>query len=384
MKTLIFLVSLISITFVCTAQNIVVEGVLPNAYVSHTVVAKENFYSVGRLYNQSPKAIAAFNSVAMEKGLSIGQHIKVPLNNQNFDGAEKATNGEVLIPVKHIVANGENIFKIATAFNTTAIAMREWNLLSSDNVSAGTALIVGHLKIKSGESTLAAGKNVIISPVVPKPVSPAAPKPVVNQPVKEEAVVVAATTPPPTPKKNDGGFANIQENKTGEMTTVIHEPVKKTAPEDSPNVPGKVIEPAGSGVIIPVSKPVQPTVPAKTEKRNIDLSTTPASSAEGAFASIFSNNIPNKSLNTKNGEAATFKTNSGWQDRKYYVLMNDVTPGTILRISSGNSKVVYAKVLGSIPEMKENNGLLLRISNSAASYLGIVDARFPIEVSFYQ
>ena len=64
--------------------------------------------------------------------------------------------------------------------------------------------------------------------------------------------------------------------------------------------------------------------------------------------------------------------------------MNDVTPGTIVKLSSGSSKVVYAKVLGSIPEMKENNGLLLRVSNAAASYLGIADPRFPIAISYYQ
>jgi hypothetical protein len=37
-----------------------------------------------------------------------------------------------------------------------------------------------------------------------------------------------------------------------------------------------------------------------------------------------------------------------------------------------------------MPEMKENTGLLLRISNSAASSLGIIDPKFPVEVSYYQ
>ena len=134
----------------------------------------------------------------------------------------------------------------------------------------------------------------------------------------------------------------------------------------------------------PKPKPQQPQSMPKIENKNIDLSTTAASTAEGAFASIFSNDLAHKSLNIKNGDAATFKSTSGWQDRKYYVLMNDVTPGTIVKLSSGNSKVVYAKVLGSIPEMKENNGLLLRVSNAAASYLGIVDPRFPIAISYYQ
>ena len=64
--------------------------------------------------------------------------------------------------------------------------------------------------------------------------------------------------------------------------------------------------------------------------------------------------------------------------------MNDIVPGTIVKIASMENKVVYAKVLGSMPEMKENNGLLLRISNAAASYLGIIDPKFPVQISYYQ
>jgi hypothetical protein len=53
-------------------------------FVEHKVQPKENWYSVGRLYAISPKEIAAFNGLTMEKGLSIGQALKVPLNVTNF------------------------------------------------------------------------------------------------------------------------------------------------------------------------------------------------------------------------------------------------------------------------------------------------------------
>ena len=53
-------------------------------YINHTVSPKENFYSIGRLYNISPKEIAAFNNVDMGKGLNVGQTIMVPLEKTNF------------------------------------------------------------------------------------------------------------------------------------------------------------------------------------------------------------------------------------------------------------------------------------------------------------
>ena len=363
------------------SQNLIVEGVAPNLYLNHTVFAKENYYSIGRLYNQSPKAIAEFNNLVMEKGLSIGQKIKIPLNAQNFESVEKPTEGEVLVPLKHVVVKGENIFKIGTQYNTTAIAIREWNLLSSDIVAVGAPIIIGRLKVNSRESKLASGKNVTSSPVIPKPTSPNVPKELPSVPVKEEAVTVASTLPP-TPKKSDATSGTIEPKKNTNVVTIIHEPSKKTEVENSPQVPGVEMPSRGSGVTTSGTTVPPPSTPKNN--KTIDISTMPASSAEGAFSAIFSNDISHKSLTKKSGEAATFKSTSGWQDRKYYVLMNDVAPGTILKLQSGNSKVIYAKVLGSIPEMKENNGLFLRVSNAAASYLGILDARFPVEVSFYQ
>ena len=107
-------------------------------------------------------------------------------------------------------------------------------------------------------------------------------------------------------------------------------------------------------------------------------------SARGTFEDLYALQASKKSREKKWGQAATFKSTSGWQDKKYYVLINDVTPGTILKISSSDNKVIYAKVLGSMPEMKENNGLLLRISNAAASNLGIIDPKFPLKISYYQ
>ncbi len=381
MKRLIILVSFLFMMAYSYSQNLIVEGVAPNLYINHTVFAKENYYSIGRLYNQSPKTISEFNNLTMEKGLSIGQKIKIPLNAQNFESVEKPTNGEVLVPLKHVVAKGENIFKIGTQFNATAISIREWNLLSSDIVAVGAPIIIGRLKVKAGESKLASGKNLSVAPVVPKPTSPNVPKELPSVPVKEEAVTVGST-PPPAPKKNDAVTATVEPKKNTEVVTIVHTPAKNKGVENSPQVPGVEIPSRGYGVASSGTTAPPPITPKNN--KTIDISTTPASTAEGAFSNLFAKDVSNKSLNKKSGEAATFKSTSGWQDRKYYVLMNDVAPGTILKLQSGNSKVIYAKVLGSIPEMKENNGLLLRVSNAAASYLGILDARFPIEVSFYQ
>jgi hypothetical protein len=100
--------------------------------------------------------------------------------------------------------------------------------------------------------------------------------------------------------------------------------------------------------------------------------------AAGGFFSI---NYLGNHNKTVSGLAGTFKSTSGWADGKYYALMNGVPVGTIIRISS-NGKTVYAKVLGQLPEMKESNGLITRMSNAASAELGTGEDRFTVEIKY--
>ena len=72
--------------------------------------------------------------------------------------------------------------------------------------------------------------------------------------------------------------------------------------------------------------------------------------------------------------SGVFKTTSGWNDAKYYLLIDGVESGTIVRITNPvNNKIVYAKVLGEMTGLVHNEGLDIRISNAAASILEIND-----------
>ncbi len=107
---------------------------------------------------------------------------------------------------------------------------------------------------------------------------------------------------------------------------------------------------------------------------------TMGSDDEGLFVSSYAVNT--KNMQIKTGSAATFKSTSGWVDRKYYVLINDIPAGTIVRITANNNRSICAKVLGELPEMKENKNLVLRISNAGAAVLGISDARFDVKITY--
>jgi LysM repeat protein len=120
---------------------------------------------------------------------------------------------------------------------------------------------------------------------------------------------------------------------------------------------------------------------ATVDSKNVDASN---STAEGYFTSLFGVDVEGRSLETKSGSAMSFKSASGWTDKKYYVLMNEVPPGSIVKIASADNRIIYAKVLWNLGGIKENEGLNCRISNAAASALGISDEKFQLTVTYYE
>lgn len=392
MRKLLVVVLFLTSVAIAKSQNITVEGSAPDLYVAHTVAAKENFYSIGRLYNQAPKAIAAYNNIAMEKGLTIGQRIKIPLTAQNLDGSDDTKSGS--IPLTHLVAKSETLFKIAQDNNVTAAQIRKWNHLTSDHIAPGTPLVIGHLKMNNGQVSASAASS---SPANNNAATPAKSGEAseIKQPASEtqkEDTSVSADQASEQVKNEKPAKANspdesaqnagVPEKTSSDANT---SPAKKDTALAV--IPEEAKQPVASPGATVKDEPLkQETSVAKTDesKRSEQATSESVNGTEGVFANVFDQSASKKSLNTKSGEAATFKSTSGWQDKKYYVLISNVAPGTILKISSPDKKAVYAKVLGSMPEMKENDGLLLRLSNAAASYLGIADPKFPVQVSYYQ
>jgi LysM repeat protein len=327
------------LVFCCSAaaqaQNkpLMAEGVSPNLYISHTVAPKENYYSIGRLYNASPKdQIAPFNSLQMEKGLSPGQVLKIPLAAGNFSQDGNAAADEALVPVYHTVQEKEGLYRISVNHNKVPVDnIKKWNNVSADAVSNGTKLIIGYLKVKKDLSALAG--------MAAKPVPVA---------VTEKPKV----TPPSKP---DVGTEPLPPVKNPEKEKIpVVEPPKKDPPK-------------------PVVVKNEPIVPVETKGTGTNFN-------GGYFKSIFENSgEPVKEA----GAANVFKSSSGWSDGKYYCLHNNAQPGAILKITSNaTGKTIYAKVLDVVPDIKQNNGLLIRISNAAAEELGVGENKFDCTISY--
>ena len=104
----------------------------------------------------------------------------------------------------------------------------------------------------------------------------------------------------------------------------------------------------------------------------------------GYFKSTFKQQVSEgKSQSTECLNYGVFKSNAGWKDGKYYILINDILPGTIVKLQSTlTEKVIYAKVLGALTVSKENEGLLMRLSNAALNALALKDQSNPLNLTW--
>ena len=185
------LILFILLPFFAAAQDkaLQVEGVSPSLYLTHKVAPKENYYSIGRIYNVSPKDIAPFNKLQLESGLSLGQTIKIPLNSTNFAQQGNAAADETFIPVYYKLKDKEGLYRVAKNNNDLPLeTLKQWNNIKGDAVKTGTQLIVGYLKVKTELSSLAkngaAKTTIAAAPVKIEEVKPTAPE-VVTKPVVE-------------------------------------------------------------------------------------------------------------------------------------------------------------------------------------------------------
>jgi LysM repeat protein len=299
--------------------------------INHTVGPKESLTSIGRLYNINGRELANYNKIDYDKGLVLGQVLKIPAQNApakvavatppvKAEPVVKATvntnkNGT---PVYHTVTKQETLYRISTMYNKVPVAdIKKWNNLTSDALSEGTKLIVGY----SGEKA-------------------------VKEPATKEVTEI------------------VKPNKA-------ESPRIKTAGEEEIDVKAKK----------EVKEVQRPKLPVVTPP----VSNTKAKDFNGGFfKTIFDEQTNGKQPVNENGTGGVFKSTSGWEDGKYYCLHNTAPAGTIVKITNKvTGKFVYAKVLDMIPDIKQNTGLLIRLSNAAADALGATtDSKIDCSVNY--
>jgi len=323
--------------------------------ITHTVGPKESLSSIGRLYNVNGRELANYNKIDYNKGLTIGQVLKIPGKNaaavttappvvtktsevkkepetkkepevKKEIGADK--NGT---PIYHTVAKKETLYHISTLYNKVPIAdIKKWNHLTGDALNESAQLIVGYTK---GTAQVVAKKE--------------------EEKVADKKVADAAA------KKEAKKMEDAAKKAADEMAEKAKEQEDKMVKKETPAVKNTEI----------VTAPV-------TNTRAGDFK-------GGVFKNVFEEQAKGRQMISETGTGGIFKSTSGWEDGKYYCLHNNAPAGTILKITNNaTGKSVYAKVLDLITDIKQNNGLIVRLSNAAADALGVVDNKLDCTINY--
>jgi hypothetical protein len=88
--------------------------------------------------------------------------------------------------------------------------------------------------------------------------------------------------------------------------------------------------------------------------------------------------------NIKMIKCATFKSESGWADGKFYALMDGIETGTILKVTNPeNGLVIFVKILGPLPHVKKSDDVQIRISSAGMMSLGFVyEELYDVEINY--
>ena len=352
------------ITSLTEAQNI------------HVVKMGETLSGIAHKYHVTVGDMMRFNHLNTKSKLQIGEQLKVPTKGEKAEVAKEEKPEvvkEVAKPKKektveaaksHIVAQGESLFRISRRYKVPVAKLREWNSLPDYTIKIGQELFVSEPSAEEKEAMQPAKS---VDDVVQKPVlaQEAEKKPAASI-INNTAVVVKPeqtnTVAEPIATKVETKPVVVKEA----VVPAVAEPVKKV--EDAVKTEAPKTEP-----VVVKTEPVKTVEAVKAvAKPAAKVSVTD----QGFFASQF---VSSKQEITVS--AGILKTSSGWLDKKYYVLMNNVPPGTIVKVTVNNNSI-YAKVLEALPDVKEDQGLMLRISNAAASVLNISESKFQATVNY--
>jgi LysM repeat protein len=148
------------------ADSVGIENQNGKKVILHKLEPKDNYYSIGRRYNVSPKVIIKYNNNAK---MAIGTIIKVPTNRPFTEPVKVTTNAAPIhqnkpvvqtpvsqpqqsqpanntaddgVPTQYKVSAGETLFSIAKRFNTTVEDITNLNGLKTNAISPGQILLI--------------------------------------------------------------------------------------------------------------------------------------------------------------------------------------------------------------------------------------------------
>jgi LysM repeat protein len=330
-KILLLVTPLLSFSISLFANPLVdsvgVENLNGKKVIIHKLDPKDNYYSIGRRYNISPKAIIQFNNNAP---LKIGALVKVPTE-QPFSG-EAVANQPAVTPAKQVV--------------TTPPAQQN-KIVTSAPVQQN-------------------------KPQVQAQVS--SPSPVVQATANK--VQQAATD---TVKKVS--MLNVQQYKVSSGETLYSIAKRFNTSVDDIKALNKLTSDSVAPNQVIIVRTGLPPEEAKQPVMQRD-STTVVAQTDTAGGDHGKANRFGLYEKVEKG-VATWMDDAGLDPKKELVLHRTAPIGTIIKITNPmNNHTTFAKVVGRFTDNEVNKNVLIIMTKNTADALGALDKRFQVNISY--
>jgi LysM repeat protein len=312
-------------------DSIGMETINGKPFVVHKIERGETLYSISKRYGVTVDQILEHNPDA-DAGLEVDQILKVPYVTRT---PKRPSNGN-----NHIVGTGETLFSISRQYGVSIDELKQWNNLTDNALALGQELVI------KKKNTLA----------VTPPLEVKSTRTVHTVAAKETMFSITRQYGITVEQLREWNNLSTDELKIGQSLFVA-QPAYQTQP---------------------VSTTTQPVITQPTTQPPVVV--TPA---EIAPTIKISENVRGSDEVIEAGLAELIEGTEG--NRKYLALHRTAPVGTILRIKNEmNSREVFVRVMGKLPETGLTDKLVIKISKSAYDRLGAIDSRFRVEVTYYK
>jgi len=337
-----------------SGDSLRLETINGQQVIIHRVGDKETLYGLSKRYGVTIQRILEFNPSA-DGGLETGQLVKIPY--------VPRTRTQTAEGLRHKVQPKETLFSIARMYSVSVDDIKQWNNLKDNNLAVGQDLLVS-------KSATAASTTATTVPIV-KPAEPA------TSPVGAQTMVRTLHTV--ATGETMFGIAKMynitvdqlkawngittNELKVGQVL-MITQPMYQSAQTTTTPAPAAVAAPQTTVQVVKKDEPVTA----------VPVAGAPVKVSETVLGS------------TEVKELGLAELIEGSESgRKYLALHRTAKAGTIIKVKNElNSREVFVRVAGTLPDTGVNDKLVVKISKSAYDRLGAIDQKFRVEVTYYK
>lgn len=280
-------------------------------YLSHRIRTGENIFLLSRRYSVPPAVLADVNEVNYQDGLVKGSRFRIPIDKYNYIRIESMVDSR---PLYYRPEPEDNLHSISRMFNVSQGAIQRWNRMPDADLGNRPVLLVGWIAYDKSQ-----------------------------QPFPASTAAVPDTSPAKDTKDIKG---------TGVKTMPTAKAVK-SAP-------------------LPLPRPVKDSMAGKAQPAAALAEEEPESNA---LARQFKEEDQGGPVIEESG-AAVFYTLKNATGGTYYAFHNSARKGSVIKIlNPASNKMIYAKVIGPVPQLKEYHNAIVGLSSNAMKALGARDRR---------